>query len=71
MVIEPRMPVVAMRLPFFAAAWLCLVMTGLSAEPNLTTIEFNRDVRPILSDICFQCHGPDQKQRKADLRLDT
>ncbi|MBT7981622.1 MAG: hypothetical protein HN584_03570, partial [Akkermansiaceae bacterium] len=33
-------------------------------------IEFNRDVRPILADNCWSCHGPDAGNRKAKLRLD-
>jgi hypothetical protein len=45
-----------------------LLATGaLSAQE----IEFNRDIRPILSDQCFACHGPDAAKRKTKLRFDT
>jgi len=41
------------------------------AAPPTTPLHFSRDVLPIFAENCFQCHGPDEKARKAKLRLDT
>ncbi len=42
-----------------------------TAPPAAPVLTFQHDVRPILSNLCYACHGPDDKARKADLRLDT
>jgi hypothetical protein len=59
------------HLSLFAACVFALVLPAeLGAQPA-RKIEFNRDVRPILADNCFLCHGPAKSARKAGLRFDT
>ncbi len=56
--------------------WFLIILMWLLIKPALLRaaappVDFNRDIRPIFSDHCYACHGPDQNKRKAGLRFDT
>ncbi|MCH2581873.1 MAG: DUF1549 domain-containing protein, partial [Planctomycetes bacterium] len=59
-----------MRIPALLLVAWCLLPAESWAESPAKRIDFNRDIRPILSNNCYPCPGPDEKKRKADLRLD-
>ena len=59
-----------MNLRLFFLICLPGVLLGSSASGE-SSVDFNRDIRPILSANCFACHGPDEESRKGKLRLDT
>ncbi len=57
---------------FQAGLLFALLLVGLNLNDGVAAdIQFNRDIRPILSENCLACHGPDPGSRKAGLRLDT
>src|ERR687887_353846 len=62
---------IAPMLPRIAAVVIgCMAAASAAAAAEADRVSFNRDVRPIMSDTCFRCHGPDRNARKADMRLD-
>jgi mono/diheme cytochrome c family protein len=66
-----RLTLAAVQLSVCFAILVSIVSGRQLRAEDQVPVEFNRDIRPILSDHCFQCHGPDEKKRKGELRLDT
>src|SRR5438552_16153184 len=64
------------HMPLMIAVLVAACATGwlsstLAAPPAPARVDYNFPIRPILADRCYACHGPDEKKRQAELRLDT
>jgi mono/diheme cytochrome c family protein len=59
-----------MHMPVRSLILLAALWFGTTVRGATSAIDFNRDIRPIISDNCVSCHGPDKDKRKANLRLD-
>src|SRR6185295_2976137 len=57
--------------PALGCVLLLLLVRPVAAAGLPARVDFNYHIKPLLSDRCFTCHGPDEKARKAKLRLDT
>lgn len=66
-----RMLAIGVSTGLLTALGAAATVQAAGAKPDRPRVDFNRDIRPILSDNCFRCHGPDEKKRKAGLRFDT
>ena len=58
-----------LRVILLGVMLLCAASTGFAGQAETGTVDFNRDIKPLLSDRCFSCHGPDETARATDVCL--